>query len=433
MYTERKTGDEMILRIKKKNIKYWGIIFFLFFFLTVDFRTNLFHNVIIAYVFAAVALFLLFYGSGVGLSKRISPVITLWIGSVAFVLTSGNPSLIIKYILGLFLLYCFAMTNGSEGGTVKVMSIYGLVFALSSFFFYIFPDTYIQGIVPHLEDYLQSDAIIMLRSNRYPGLTGHYSTNGIYLSFGIGAALAAYLAYSKGFWRKASLVCIVFCIGALLLIGKRAHLVFSLGACFLIYWVSNNQNHSKRIVKIFGGIIIGGGALVIAINQMPALSNTFDRFVETFSSGDFLMSRGLFYVEAVEQFKANPIFGIGWRAMMSEVIGLDVHNIYLQLLAENGILGFMFYIGMLIYGMVISIKEFSWSSKNRDKVSTDSYAILAFATFYMFFFSVYGMTGNPLYDEQTYYVLMISFGAIIYAHNNNSMIRKFELKSRGEF
>ena len=423
----------MILHIKKNDIKYLGIAGFLFFFLTVDFRTDLFRNAMIAYAFAACSLFLLFWGSETRLKKYIHPVIVLWILSLSFVLTSRNVSMITKYIFGLLLLYCFVMTNGSEGRTVKIIAICGVIFSSASFFFYIFPDVYIQEIVPHLEDYLQSHAVIMLKSNRYPGLTGHYSTNGIYLAFGVGAALAIYLAYNKGIWRKISLICFILGVGALLLIGKRAHLVFSLGSCFLIYWIANNRNQSRRIMKVFGMIIIGAVILVVVVNQIPGLSNTFERFVETASSGDFFMARGTFYVEAIEQFKANPIFGVGWRTMMSEVIGCDVHNIYLQLLAENGLLGFLLYVCMLVYGIVISSKEFNWASKNRDKISADCYALLAFATFYIYFFVIYGMTGNPLYDEQTYYVFMISYGSIFYAHSNNSMVRKMKNMVKGDF
>lgn len=414
----------MILRIKKKDFKYWGIIGFLFFFLTVDFRTDIFRNTEIAYVFAAISLFLLLWGSGIGVKKNMQPVIALWILSLSFVLTSGNISMIIKYIFGLLILYCFGLTNGTGGRTVKIIAICGVIFSVASFFFYIFPDIYIQKIVPHLEDYMQSHAVIMIKSNRYPGLTGHYSTNGIYLAFGVGATWALYLTYNKGSWRKVSFACFILGVGALLLIGKRAHLVFSIGACFLIYWISNNENKFRRIWKVFGLIIISAVIMVIAVNQIPGLSNTFERFIETASSGDFLMARGKFYLEAIEQFKVNPIVGAGWRTMMMDVIGHDVHNIYLQLLAENGLLGFLFYVSMLIYGMIISAKEFGWASRNRDKISADSYVLLAFATFYIYFFVIYGMTGNPLYDEQTYYVFMISYGAILYARSNNSMVRK---------
>lgn len=413
----------MKIHLKKADIKQLGIILFMFFFLTVDFRSSIFFNVGIAYCFAFFSLMLIFYGTKTRITTHIPITVLAWLISSAFVMTSGNASLIIKYILGLMILYTFATTNGAGGNTVKVMMIYGMVFSLASFWFYLFPSIYINGIVPLLEDYLQSSAITMIRSNRYPGLTGHYSTNGIYLSFGVGAAFATYLSNHDGYWRKISIIATIIGFLALLLIGKRAHLVFSAGACFVIYWIANNKRGIARIGKVFGVVIAILVLVVIAVNQVPALANTFNRFVETAASGDFLMSRGGFYLVAIDIFKRNPLFGVGWRKM-TQLIRHDVHNIYIQLLAENGIVGFLFFTVILIYGLMISTKEFNWASKNRELLSKNDYSLLAFATFYMYFFTMYGFTGNPLYDEQTFYVLMVSYGACIYYHYINRYIRK---------
>lgn len=412
----------MRLSIKKESQKNIGMALFTFFFLTVDFRTSLFQSVIIAYGFAALSLFLIVGGTGMAFSGKMSRICFLWILSVVFVITSGEASLIIKYILGLIVMYSFSSSNGSGGKTVNLLMVYGFIFSFASFYFYFFPDVYVNSVVPHLEDYLQTQAVYLIRSNRYPGLTGHYSTNGIYLSFGIGAAFASYISSSKGHWKSISALCVGLGFLALLLIGKRAHLVFSVGACFVIYWIANNRKQ-KRIVKVAGVVIAFAVTVVVVVNQIPALSNTFYRFVETASSGNFLMSRGGFYLMAYETFLEHPVFGIGWRQMF-EIIEHDVHNIYLQLLAENGIVGFLYYTGLLLYGLFLCTKEFSWASKNQELLNAGDYRLLAFSTYYMYFFMVYGLTGNPLYDEQTFYVLMIAYGAIIYAARANKITKK---------
>ena len=63
--------------------------------------------------------------------------------------------------------------------------------------FYLNPNIYINKIVPNLNDYLRTDAIIMIKTNRQPGLTGHYSTNGMYLAIGLGGALTSFIAFNK--------------------------------------------------------------------------------------------------------------------------------------------------------------------------------------------------------------------------------------------
>ena len=120
------------------------------------------------------------------------------------------------------------------------------------------------------------------------------------------------------------------------------------------------------------------------------------------------MSRDVFYAEAWEMFMENPIFGCGWR-QMTDIIEHDVHNIYIQLLAETGIVGFSVYVFLIFYGVFIAIKLLRCYSKDKKKS-----ILLLFSAYYIFFFALYGLTGNPLYDEQPFYTFMICYGALIY-------------------
>ncbi len=402
-----------------------GIFLFLFFALTVDFRTSIFNNVYIAYAFAAISIILLFRGTRTVPSMQIPLPIALWIISIVFVITSGDLSYITKYIIGLMLMYCYSKTFGAGGYTIKALAVFGIIFTAFTFVFYFYPDLYIDNIVPYLADYLKSTAVMMIRTNRYPGLTGHYSTNGIYLAFGLGALVSLYFSNSiksKNNGNKIIIILIAITIGALLLIGKRAHLVFSIAACFVIYWMSNTKNKNSRLIKLLGIIIIASVVFVIAVNQIPALSNTFDRFSATAESGDFMMSRGTFYAVTWAQFLKNPLFGCGWRTMM-DILEHDVHNVYLQLLAETGIVGFVCFAGLITYGVIIAVKVFRWAVKNSPQLSRDDFAMLIFSVYYFIFFTLYGMTGNPLYDEQPFYVFMVSYGAVLYYH------RKIKLRT----
>ncbi len=401
------------IRTTKDLVQNIGIALFIFFFLTVDFRSFIFHNVAIAYCFALINLVLLFLGTKTRFDFRINQITALWIISIAFVIRSGEMSLIVKYSFGLFLLYCFSTTFGTGTKTVKIFVVFGLIFATTSFFFSIFPEVYINNVVPHLEEYLRTAAVYMINSKRYPGLTGNYGTNGIYLSFGVGAAFSCYVTSESKRYKRIYLIFSAICFAALLLIGKRAHLVFSAIACFIVYWISNNQNQSKRFVRVIGLLLVALSFVEIGINVIPSLSNTFDRFVQTASSGDFLMSRGLFYVYALSIFRQYPIFGIGWRKIMI-LNEADVHNIYIQLLAETGLVGFLFYVSLFVYGLYLSIKEFNWISKHLNNETRKYFCLLSFSTFYICFFVLYGLTGNPLYDEQTFYVFMMTYGAVLY-------------------
>lgn len=179
------------------------------------------------------AIFLIFRGANVRLLGKVPILVALWMVSIIWVLTTGNASYIIKYALGVLLLYCFSQRKEAGLYLVQGLAIIGLIFSVATFVFYFFPDIYLNSVVPYLADYLKSTAVIMMRTNRYPGLTGHYSTNGTYLAIGFGAVISSILCGSgeKKNRIRYFVVCLLV-LGALLLIGKRAHLVFSIAAVF---------------------------------------------------------------------------------------------------------------------------------------------------------------------------------------------------------
>lgn len=399
---------------KNKALAAAGIYFFLLFALTLDFRVSLFKNIYFAYVFAGIAILFIYVGSKTHFSKKIPFVLVLWLISILWVLYTLNINYIIKYMIGLILLYTYYKKGGAGIYTVKGLVIFGTIFAFFTFWFYFKPSIYVSVIVPKLSTYLQDTAVSMVRTNRFPGLTGHYSTNGIYLSMGFGAMTALYLSNPRQLRKKGFvLLSLVLTLGALLLIGKRAHLVFSVASAFGLYWLYNAENRKNRFVKIVSVFVIVSILFVIFVNQIPELANTFNRFTETAESGDFLMSRGTFYVEALSQFRLHPFIGCGWRTLM-DVMNHDAHNIYIQLLAETGIIGFVLYSALLIFGIYMSVFLLRKVSTGKLKLKRNDLTMLLFSAFYIFFFILYGFTGNPLYDEQTFYILMIAYGALLY-------------------
>ena len=398
---------------KSKAQIFIGTLLLILFIFTVDFRTSIFKSVYIAYAVVMVALFLIYRGAKVQITTRIPPLLALWIVSITWVITTLNISYIIKYVFAILLLYCFCKKKESGMYLVNGLVVVGVIFAGATFLFYFFPNIYLNSVVPKLADYLKETAVIMMRTNRYPGLTGHYSTNGTYLAIGFGAVISTIFckAGEKKKNSKYLIVCLLI-LGALLLIGKRAHLVFSVAAAFGVYWLSNDKDKVNRLIKLLGIVLVAPILFVIMVNQIPALSNTFNRFSETADSGDFLMSRGLFYAEAISQFKSHLLLGCGWKQMVN-LLAHDVHNIYIQLLAETGLVGFSFYIILFVSGLLMAVRLVKMAASSTSESIVDK-KIIYFAAYYMFFCILYGFTGNPLYDEQPFYLLMISYGILLF-------------------
>ena len=398
---------------KSKAQIFIGTLLLILFIFTVDFRTSIFKSVYIAYAVVMVALFLIYRGAKVQITTRIPPLLALWIVSITWVITTLNISYIIKYVFAILLLYCFYKKKESGMYLVNGVVVVGIIFAGATFLFYFFPNIYLNSVVPKLADYLKETAVIMMRTNRYPGLTGHYSTNGTYLAIGFGAVIS--IIFCKAGEKKKNFKYLIVCLlilGALLLIGKRAHLVFSIAAAFGVYWLSNDRDKVNRLIKLLGIVLVAAILFVIMVNQIPALSNTFNRFSETADSGDFLMSRGLFYAEAISQFKSHLLLGCGWKQMVN-LLAHDVHNIYIQLLAETGLVGFSFYTILFVSGLLMAVRLVKMAASSSSESIVDK-KLIYFAAYYMFFFILYGFTGNPLYDEQPFYLLMISYGILLF-------------------
>lgn len=402
----------MKISISKVRI-FFGTLFLLLFIFTVDFRVSLFKSVYIAYMVAVAALFLIYRGARVRIYTKVPFLFALWIISIIWVITTFNISYIVKYVFGILMLYCFYKKKESGMYLIKGLEVIGFIFAGATFLFYFFPNIYLESVVPQLADYLKKTAVVMMRTNRYPGLTGHYSTNGTYSAIGFGAVIS--IIFCKISENKKSVKHLIICLlilGALLLIGKRAHLVFSIAAAFCVYWLNSDKDKVNRFVKLLGTILIAAVIFVIMVNQIPALSNTFNRFLENDVFGDYLMSRGFFYAEAFSQFKQHILLGCGWKQMMN-ILAHDVHNIYIQLLAETGLIGFSFYGALFACGLIMAVKLVRNVSSNRVEGIIDK-ELIFFAAYYMFFFFLYGFTGNPLYDEQPFYLLMISYGILMH-------------------
>ena len=79
-----------------------------------------------------------------------------------------------------------------------------------------------------------------------PGLTKHYSTNGMLLAVGT-MIFGSYALTEK---RRSGYLLFLISVAALLLSGKRAHTVFGLTALYLCYF-AYNSNAKKSGISFF--------------------------------------------------------------------------------------------------------------------------------------------------------------------------------------
>lgn len=218
-----------------------------------------------------------------------------------------------------------------------------------------------------------------------------------------------------GKWKIASIISLLFSISALLLIGARTAVLSAITyiIIFLGYLVIDSIRKKaiaksfKVILLPFIGIVVVSYLFATNINRIDASkANTFndllfapvlnpDRVAEEQAKQQkgfvsYASGRTVYYEMAFDDFKAHPLLGVGlgnWKLANKDkyfasakrdkfIYPLRVHNDFLQVLAEVGIIGFLTYFIMFVVLIVCILKLFF---TNQNQEIRWMYAVIALA------------------------------------------------------
>lgn len=241
------------------------------------------------------------------------------------------------------------------------------------------------------------------------GFTNQTAISAIVLLY----AEAVSLYFYKNKWGKILTVVFILCI---FLTGKKTMSLVSIIVPFLMYFIA--RRISAKNFALFTILLIGG---MVAVNYF--LSNfslfsdslilrRFSKSADVATSGESIFYNRLFlYDYALSAFSKNPVFGVGVGQFMSYThASTHVHNMYLQVLCEQGIIGITLFIIPLVSCLKNTIKKY------RNYAENDQYSILLSISIYIqLVFVLYGITGNPSVDPFGY---MMYFAAISLSEAN---------------
>lgn len=91
------------------------------------------------------------------------------------------------------------------------------------------------------------------------------------------------------------------------------------------------------------------------LSESVVLRRTIGTYLDYKDGSDFTSDRSTLWLNAINLFKQNPLFGIGLGQFFI-VNHIDVHNMYLQCLCEQGIIGLLLFILPLTFSLFQSIK-----------------------------------------------------------------------------
>ena len=208
-------------------------------------------------------------------------------------------------------------------------------------------------------------------------------------NLGLGMIFAEYICHKSYKYIIQSLIVMV----ALMMTGKRTLFIIPI-AVLLIYVILFSKNN--KFIKF----IIGAYVLV------PSASLIIDRIVN--NEGDVLSGREVFWNYAMEMFRQNPLFGKGFLSFndyafyrgfryYGERWNYQAHNVYIQLLAETGI------VGLLLMTLLIILMLFKIISVVKEKPVFWNILLI----YWIILFGVYSFTGNTLYYPCQLIVLII--------------------------
>ena len=146
-------------------------------------------------------------------------------------------------------------------------------------------------------------------------------------------------------------------------------------------------------------ILLSIGAIILLCTEFG------QRLLKRTIEGNISSGRFVLYEKMWEAFLSNPIIGKGFCSLKYLGTAQNGHNIYLQILGENGIIGISL---MLIF-------FYGHFKKNVKKISGNKYdkeyvIVIIFGIIVQIIFLGWGITGNPLYDIYPFilYIVMIS-------------------------
>nr|WP_296074081.1 O-antigen ligase family protein [uncultured Ruminococcus sp.] len=265
-------------------------------------------------------------------------------------------------------------------------------------------------------DFGLSKLALLFRSSIYQGtlgsagFTSHYSHNSMYIALGT----IAWFSFAIITKKKVSIVLSLLGIVAMLFTEKRGPLIALIISMMIAIVIRDKDSFTKKITKYFIIGIILLVAIYIAYLLFPFMFAVLDRFN---GNDNMLSNRQYLWQYAWKSFESSPLFGHGWGYFANSlnitvdtvgVSNMNAHNIYLQLLADTGIIGFLIFIVPMIYTLFVSIKLIR---KNTNKLLATE---LVFSLCFQIFFLMYGFSGNPLYDRQMFVPYMFSVAITIY-------------------
>ncbi len=264
-----------------------------------------------------------------------------------------------------------------------------ILFSLTIILHPIFPN-----LISSIRDYFTKDPSLIvenyLNQNNYV-FGGIFADRAVAAFYGsITVFLGIYYISIKKYYR--TIIYLTIGLLAIALTGKRGPFVAAIFASLFTY-IMYNRIAAKKILYT---LLIATVLIVVTFYIFKNTEFGYPFYERFFNNDNFLTNRDDIYIRLIQDIKIKPLIGFGTGSTDKD-LGIAGHNIYLNIFRENGLIGlflFLFFIFLLFIDIFY---------KKQIKID--------YLVFYMVFvyFIIYGITGNPMYDN---YILLFTFLSI---------------------
>ncbi len=261
----------------------------------------------------------------------------------------------------------------------------------------------------------------LLRADCYDQLLRSYTVDGAYAGFSAYTPDEAYFSAlifgfsilnvldnktNKSRFRKIlPLVLAFLSVFVVILTSKRGLIVAMLVAIVLTVLIGKKS--SPKTIIAFGAIVVIGILLIYCIADSNVAVDLFLQRFDVSGGEDITTGRMDMWMEAMDAFKGtNLLIGKGTGATYT-IEDAGMHNIYLQIFYDHGIIGFVVYAIFFAYNL-------------RKAITCNDTKSL----FIQFVMLIYGVSGNPIYSN-SFFITYITYTVFNYQN-------PYELKAEGE-
>ncbi|MED3689600.1 O-antigen ligase family protein [Peribacillus butanolivorans] len=252
-------------------------------------------------------------------------------------------------ILGCYFIMRYILELTSIGAIEKSIANVGIIFNVISLLLYII------GIkaTGRFPTGVEVTSYGLLLDRDYPRLIGLLDDPNIFIFFNT-LFFSFYLTNLKGFKHS---IGFILCVITSLLTFSRGG-ILALILVVILYLLLANFSKKIKMMTVsllcLVGIYAAGSFIQIDFNEI--IASRITDFSTDGGSGRFEL-----WSQAINYFMSNPLFGIG-AFNFSDYYAFEhneklyVHNTYLEVLVESGIIGFLFYISFLLMLVITLFK-----------------------------------------------------------------------------